>query len=77
MAYSAGNKAGRNHNSLANKKGVNKVSAREVVQCLNYNYFLCLNINVALVSSLVRCNKAKDMPKKITKKKAKHHAFKC
>ena len=47
MAYSTGRKAERNCNSLAVKKGMKKVGAREVVQSSNYNCFLDLDVDVA------------------------------
>ena len=55
MAKSAGKKAERNCNSLADKKGVKKVGAREVVQCLKNNSFLGLDVYIAFAGSPVGC----------------------
>ena len=50
----------RNCGSLADKKRVKKVGAKEMVQCQNDNYFLGFDINVALTGSQVGCHIARD-----------------
>ena len=61
---------------LRNKKGVKKVVAREVGQCLNDNCFWDLNVDVALTNSPYRHQIVKDVPN-IATKTIKHHACKC
>ena len=48
MVYSAAGKAGKKYDSLADKKGMKKIGAREVVQCSNDNCFLDLDVDIAL-----------------------------
>ena len=62
MANSSGGEARRNCGSLAAKKRLKKIGAKEVVQCLNGNNFLGLDVNVALVGSLIGYCIAKNAP---------------
>ena len=61
MANSTGRKAGRNCDSPADKKRVNKVGAKEVVQCSNDNYFLGLDADIAFAGSPFSQNTIGDM----------------
>ena len=71
MANSAVGKAGRNSGSLADKKGVKRVGAKEVVQCSNENCFLGFNIDVALAGSPVGHHTDRYSPNIATNKSIK------